>query len=244
MSEQAVLMETPPPGDEHNVTDWFLGEVHLRYQRSDISKDDVWAYLYGVMHAPDWRERYRHELSRRLPRVPLADDFEVFRDAGAELMVLHAGYESAPEHPGVVCEVDGERIEDPPDNGAADPAAFRIESRMRWGKDVDKSKDMTVLIVNKRCRLTGIPPEAHDYQVSGRSPLQWAVDQLKHKHDKASGITDDPNGWHAWAEEPFELIRHLRRLAFVGTETARIVASLPPSLPDDLCSGAEEPEAS
>ena len=110
--------------------------------------------------------------------------------------------------------------------------AYRIEARMRWGKDVDKKDDRTVLILNSRCRLVDIPAEAQDYEVSGRSPLQWAIDSLRVKHDKASGIVDDPNGWHVWADEPFNLIRHLRRLVFVSVETARIVASLPPSLPE------------
>lgn len=49
------------------------------------------------------------------------------------------------------------------------------------------------------------------------------------KHDKASGIIDDPNGWHDWADEPFNLVRHLRRLVTVSVETAGIVAGLPPS---------------
>ena len=79
--------------------------------------------------------------------------------------------------------------------------------------------------------LIDIPDEAHRYTVSGRSPLDWAIDSLRHKHDKPSGITDNPNGWHAWANEPFNLIRHLRRLIHLSVETARIVDSLPPSLP-------------
>lgn len=81
----------------------------------------------------------------------------------------------------------------------------------------------------ERCRLVGIQPEAHEYTVSGRSPLEWAIDSLRWKHE-ASSTTDDPNGWHAWAEEPFNLIRHLRRLVYMSVETARIVESLPPSL--------------
>ena len=76
-----------------------------------------------------------------------------------------------------------------------------------------------------------IPKEAHDYTVSGRSPLQWAIDSLRVKHDRKSGITDDPNGWHVWADEPFNLIRHLRRLVSVAVQTTRMVNSLPPSLP-------------
>ena len=222
----------PDLGDGHNVTDWFLSQVHERYGDDTITKDDVWEYLYGVMHAPDWRERYRHDLARSLPRVPLAEDFEAFRAAGRALMDLHVGYETCPEHPAVVCEVDGE-----PDEGSADPGAYRIAGRMRGiradGSKCGRNDDWDALAVNDRCRLAGIPPEAHAYKVSGRSPLQWAVDQLRVKHDKPSRIVDDPNRWHAWADDPFKLIRHLRRLAWVGAETHRIVSGLPPALADD-----------
>ena len=104
---------------------------------------------------------------------------------------------------------------------------------MRWGRNTDKTENRNVFEINTRCRLVGIPDDAHRYTISGRSPLQWAIDSLRHKHDKASGIKDDPNGWHVWAEEPFELIRHLRRLVRVSVETARIVDKLPASLPDE-----------
>ena len=241
--------------DGHNVTDWCLAEFQGRYG-DHVTKDGVFDYLYGVMHAPDWRERYRHDLQRNLPRVPLADDFEAFRVAGRELMGLHIGYESAPEWP-VECQVDGE-----PDEGSGPPGAYRIEKRMRWAKAKNKAKDKkagkkagkksrgarkfdrSVLEINDRCRLVGIPEQAHDYTVSGRTPLEWAIVSLRLKHDKPSGITDDPNGWHAWADDPFELIRHLRRLVYVSVQTARIVAALPPSLPTpDSAAAAQPPEA-
>ncbi len=212
-------------GDLHNVTDWCLEQFRNQYPALGVTKDDIWEYMYGVMHAPDWRDRYRHDLSRSLPRIPLAPDFETFRAAGRSLMDLHVGYETCPQQPGVVCVVDGE-----PDDGDADDDAYRITGRMRWGAGGGRSKDLTVLRVNDRCQLDNIPSEAHDYQVSGRSPLQWAVDQLKVKHDKASGIVDDPNRWHRWANDPFELIRHLRRLAHVGVTSTAIINDLPPSL--------------
>lgn len=212
--------------DGHNVTDWCLAQFQDRYGEH-VTKDDIFDYLYGVMHASDWRERYRHDLQRNLPRVPLAEDFEAFRAAGRKLMDLHIGYETVKEWP-VECRVDGE-----PDNGQADPDAYRIGKPMHWGKHPDTKKpDRSVLEINSRCRLVDIPDEAHEYTVSGRSPLEWAIASLKHKYNKDSGITDDPNGWHVWAddEDAFELIRHLRRLVRVSVETARIVAALPPSL--------------
>ncbi len=227
MSDAPTLGFDLPPqgGDEDNITDWCLTRFRSHYGDDAISKDDIWEYLYGVMHAPDWRERYRHDLQRNLPRVPLAADFEAFRVAGRALMDLHVNYEVVEEWP-VTCEVDGRA-----DEGDADPAAYRIDGRMRWaGKG--REQDRSVLEINHRCRLVDIPDEAHQYAVSGRSPLEWAIDSLKRKHDKPSGIIDDPNGWHAWAEEPFKLVRHLRRLVRVSVETTRIVKALPASLAD------------
>ena len=218
----------PEPADNDNVTDWCLEQFQDHYG-DHITKDDIWEYLYGVMHAPDWRERYKHDLQRNLPRVPLAPDFEAFRAAGRALMDLHGNYETVEEWP-VTCLVDGQPDEGRVDQGA-DPDAYRIDKKMRWAKS-GKEANRSVLEINPRCKLIDIPDEAHRYTVSGRSPLDWAIDSLRHKHDKPSGITDDPNGWHVWADEPFNLVRHLRRLIRVSVETARIVESLPPSLPD------------
>ena len=232
-----TLIELPPEQhDRDNITDWCLDQFRDHYGDGAITKDDIWEYLYGVMHAPDWRERYRHDLQRNLPRVPFAPDFEAFAAAGRRLMDLHINYETVPEWP-PTCLVD-----DQPDEGGSDPDAYRITQRkMRWGKDAaTRTADRSVFIINDRCRLVGIPPEAHEYTVSGRSPLEWAIDSLRWKHNKASGITDDPNGWHAWADEPFNLIRHLRRLVHISIHTARTVKSLPPSLAEPQSPGSAD----
>ena len=115
-----------PESSTDNITDWCLVQFQARYG-SHITKDDIWEYLYGVMHAPDWRERYRHDLQRNLPRVPLAADFEAFRSAGRELMDLHVGYEDCHEMP-LECLVDGE-----PSGGDHENDAYRIHGGMRWG---------------------------------------------------------------------------------------------------------------
>ena len=233
---RAVEMELGLEGmaeETDNITDWCLSEFQTRYDDPAITKDDIWEYLYGVMHAPDWRERYAKDLQRNLPRVPLAADFEAFRRAGRELMDLHIGYETCPEHPGVEVRVKGSLLDDLPDPSEY-PGVYRIERKMRWGRNPETKKrdDRTVLEVNDRCWLVGIPPQAQEYTVSGRSPLDWAIASLRHKRNKASGITDDPNGWHVWEDNPFELIRHLRRLVYVSVRSAEIIAALPPSLSD------------
>ena len=213
------------PGPIDNVTDWALRQFTDRYG-PHVTKDDVWEYLYGVMHATDWRARYANDLRRRPPRVPLADDFEAFATAGRELMDLHIGYETVECWP-VPCFVDDE-----PDDGDADPDAYRIDDRMRWGRGADgKRNDKSVLEINDRCKLASIPDDAHGYEVSGRTPLEWAMASLRYKHDKRSDIIDNPNGWHAWADDPYQLIQHLRRLVAVSVRSTRIIRGLPTSLP-------------
>ena len=60
-----------------------------QYPALQITKDDIWSYLYGLLHAPDYRARYQADLSKDLPRIPFAPDFGAFRDAGAVLAQLH-----------------------------------------------------------------------------------------------------------------------------------------------------------
>lgn len=227
-SAEALFDAADGPID--NVTDWALAQFRSHYDNESITKDDIWAYLYGVMHAPDWRERYRHDLQRNLPRVPFADDFEAFRAAGRELMDLHIGYEDCPEL-SIECVVDGA-----PSVGQHDEDAYRIRSGMRWGRSLGSrtDDDRTVLHVNERCSLVDIPAGCHAYTVSGRSPLEWAVAVLRVKSDKASGIVNDPNRWADWDDDPFGLIRHLRRLAYLGQRSAEIIAGLPLSLPAEV----------
>ena len=209
-----------------NIASTALDQFQHRYS-ADITTDDIWEYLYGVMHAPDWLTRHSDELRRSLPRIPLADDFEAFRAAGRRLLDLHIGYETA-KPLRLRVEIDGTPVSD---RAAAEPEALRMRPRMRWAPPRTGSRP-DAIIVSDRCRLLGIPQQAHDYLVAGRSPLQWALDSLRLKHDKKSGITDDPNGWHAWADDPFELIRHLRRLAAVSVESAAVIAGLPSALTD------------
>lgn len=108
-----------PPDDV--VLPPALTEARRRYG-PQVSPVNVWHYIYGTLHAPDWRERFAEELETsalRFPWVP-PETFPTFRDAGAELMVLHADYDNAPARQEPVLEVE-------------EGAEIRIgEKGMRW----------------------------------------------------------------------------------------------------------------
>ena len=81
-----------------NITDTALRQFRIHYRDSTITKDAIFDYVYGVLHAPDYRERFANDLTKELPRIPFAP-FHAFTKAGRELAALHLGYEHCDEHP-------------------------------------------------------------------------------------------------------------------------------------------------
>ena len=201
-----------------NITDWCTQQFRTQYPSLAITKDDIWHYVYGLLHASDYRERYRADLSKDLPRIPFAPDFGAFRDTGAELATLHLGYETCAEYE---LSVDI--------NGTEDSVHRLGDRKMQWG-GTRNDPGRSVLHVTNAVTLRGIPDAAHGYVVNGRTPLEWAVDRLHIRRDKESGIVNDPNVW--WAANPAGLVSHLRRLVHVSVETTRIVDGLPTALRD------------
>ena len=78
----------------HNVTDDALGAYHKL--DPSIGKDDIFFYVYGILHSPDYRSMFAADLKKSLPRIPqvgTAKDFWAFSKAGRELAYLHTDYE-------------------------------------------------------------------------------------------------------------------------------------------------------
>ena len=194
-----------------NITDTALGVFRHHYGDEAITKDAIFDYVYGVLHAPAYRERFAHDLAKALPRIPMVLDFHAFAEGGRNLAGLHLDYETCAEYPLEIVAAQ---------SGPMQSRHFRLGERaMRFADD-----DRTVLIVNDHVRISGIPPEAHDYQVNGRTPLEWFIDRYRIVQDRESGIVNDPNGWFA---RPEDLVPAIRRIVYVSVETVRIVAGLP-----------------
>lgn len=183
-----------------------------------VSKGDVFWYVYGILHSPEYRARFATNLQKELPRIPLDEGFEQFCEAGRALGELHLGYESVEMWPNL--KVTGVAP-------GGDPG--RVE-KLRWGKrknpETGKSeKDYTELVYNKRVTISNIPESARAYVVNGRSPLDWMVDRYQVKTDKATGIVNDPN---EYSDDPRYILDLICRLVTVAVKTNEIVGNLPP----------------
>ena len=194
-----------------NITDAALRAFRAHYADPSIDKDSIFDYVYGALHAPEWRQRFANDLAKELPRIPFAADFHAFARAGRSLAALHLGYETAPEYP---LELVFAGL------GPPQPAHFRLgPARMRFAAPA-----RTALRINEHITLQNIPAEAHRYTVNGRTPLEWLIDRYRQTRDPQSGLTNDPN---ASFPTPESLIPTLRRAVRIAVDTAKIVSNLP-----------------
>ena len=195
-----------------NISDTALHAFREHYSNDTITKDAIFDYIYGILHAPTYRQEFANNLSKEMPRIPFAPDFHTFAEAGKALATLHLGYETCEQYSlSLVFAHDGE----------PQPHYFRLtEKAMRFATTAK-----TTLTINEHVRLTGIPEMAHRYVVNGRTPLEWFIDRYQITRD--SDILNDPNGWF---ENPRDLVTAIERIVYVSVESTRIIEGLPSQL--------------
>ena len=205
-----------------NITDATLASYRDHYEDAGITKEDIFFYVYALLHHPEYRERYEDDLKKMLPHIPRAAGFHTYATVGRELADLHVNYERVEQHPSVHEAISLHAPEDPWER-------YRIATRkMRFPKQGRRETDYTRLEYNDYVTLTGIPADAQNYSISGRSPLEWIIDRYHVKTDKASGIVNDPNDFLREQGRPDAVVDLIKRLVTVSMRTQELLATLPP----------------
>lgn len=207
-----------------NITDGILAMYREAIGRQ-VTKDDIFFYVYGQLHDPAYRERYAADLKKLLPHIPTPtsrERFEQMAAAGRALSALHVGYESADPYP---VKVQVKESADPDDRDT-----WRV-TKMKWAKQKDPATgknvdDITTLIYSPKVTITGIPEDANRYTLGARSALAWLIDRYQVKTDKDSGITNDPNDWCDEHGDPRYIVDLIAKVTTVAVETMKIVDSL------------------
>lgn len=201
------------------ITDWFLTEVRSRFSGAkNLTKEDIFYYVYGLLHSPDYRERFADDLRKSLPRIPIVervDDFMAFSKAGRALAELHLSYEDHAHKAGV-------RVEELECSSTDEYAYYAVE-KMRFPRKGERS----TIIYNGRITIENIPEAAYEYIVNGKSAIEWIMERYAVTTDKKSGIKNDPNLWSREQESPRYILDLLLSIIHVSIETQKIVATLP-----------------
>lgn len=204
------------------VTDWILSTARKQYG-SRVTREDIFYYVYGILHAPDYRTTFAADLKKSLPRLPLVespDDFWAFSRAGRSLAELHLGYEHVEPYAGC-------RTIYSPLTNRGDEISYLIDDKMRFGKLDSKTADKRIIHYNAGITIENIPLEAYDYVVNGKSAIEWVMERYAVKTDPASRIENNPNDWCREHDDPKYIYNLLLRIITVSLETMKIVRSLP-----------------
>ena len=193
------------------VSDFILERAKKVYGKN-ISKEDIFYYVYGILHSPDYRTSFANDLKKMLPRLPLVEDvrdFWKFSKTGRQLAELHICYEDVPPFEDVT--VTGE-----------DSGFFKVE-KMRFPKKNQKD----TIIYNSKIMITNIPVKAYEYVVNGKSAIEWIMERYAVTIHKDSGIKNDPNDWAEEVGNPRYILDLLLSIINVSVQTVELVDKLP-----------------
>jgi predicted helicase len=206
------------------ITDFGLAHFQAAYPKEGVGKEDIFYYVYGLLHSPAYRKRFADNLFKELPRIPCVnkgEDFWRFSKAGRELADLHINYENVDRWPVTIKEGDLRLA-----NIKNSEAFYRV-TKMKFGK-AGKEVDKSTVIYNANITMQDIPPEAYDYVVNGKSALEWVMERQVVKIDKDSTIVNDANRYAIeTVGNPAYPLELFQRVITVSMETLKIVRRLP-----------------
>ncbi len=232
LDEQSLLGEerddaenTTRVGDyrrRENISDAMLEKFRFHYSKREtknsklITKEDIFYYVYGMLHSKSYRERFAADLKKQLPRIPFVEDFWAFSQAGRKLGDLHVNYETGRMYP--LKEVS---------SGEFLVSSYKV-TKMKLSRNTKLETQNSSLIYNGHLTLTGIPPETFRYIVNGKSALEWIVERYAvTTHKKDSGIVNDPNDWCKEHGDERYIVDLIKRVVHLSVESVKIVDGLP-----------------
>ena len=215
---------------ESGITDFMLKRCQAEFG-DKVTKEDIFYYIYGVLHSPEYRKRFESDLKKSLARIPLCKtgaEFAAFVKAGRKLGDLHCGYENV--KPWKDCVVDVKPGYDSP---------YAV-TKMRFAKkespeDENKNgklerrerEDRSRIVYNDRVTIRGIPLAAYDYVVNGKSAIEWIMERYQVTSHKESGIVNDPNKYLEECGNECYIVELILKVVTVSMETQKIVSTLP-----------------
>ncbi len=187
-----------------NITEWGLRQFREHYGDDGITAEDIFAYVYAMLHDPAYCQRYEIDLRREFPRVYFQEDFAWWAEQGRALLDLHLGFETIEPYPLERRDADGVTPQ---------RAILRAD------------KERGVITLDEQTTLAGVPPQAWDYRLGSRSALEWVLDQYKERKPRDPTIRERFNTYR-FADHKERVIDLLGRVCAVSVETVRIVGEL------------------
>lgn len=205
------------------IRDWALAEFQKVYNDRNITKEDIFYYIYGLFHSKEYISKYKNNLSKMLPRIPYCIDFWGFSRIGKELANIHLNYEN------IDIKLSKAKLITKTQNSLFDQAEqlsdndFKVD-KMRFDKNVKITDKPSKIIYNNKIVIANIDEKAYDYIVNGKSAIAWVMERYQVKTDEDSGITNDPN---LYSDDPRYIVDLMMKVIEVSLRSVELIEKLP-----------------
>lgn len=192
-------------GQKHyNLTDYGLNKFTRHYKTKKIKKENVFNYIYAVLHNPNYVEKYKLDLRRDLPNIPFYEDFFKWQDWGEELINLHLNYED--QEPFELIEKNLKDFENP---------KVKLSAK----------RDKGIIKIDENTQIEGIPESAWKYKLGNRSALDWVLDQNKEKKSRDKIVEEKFNNYK-FANKKYEVIDLIKKICTISVRTIEILEEM------------------
>ncbi len=175
-------------GNRHYaISGYALNLFRKHYEDNSIAEEEIFYYIYAILHHKGYLEKYKNSLAKEDPRIALSEDFKELSILGKELAKLHLNYESEELH----ASVEYKTLMNAEEKGYYD-----VEKMKKIGDRIHYNHNITI---------TKIPKKAFDYVINGKSAIDWVIERYKKTTDKDSLIENNPNDY-AGSQYVFELL--------------------------------------
>ncbi len=182
-------------GNRYNaISGYALNLFRKHYKDNLIAEEEIFYYIYAILHHKGYLEKYKNSLTKEDPRIALSEDFKELSVLGKELAELHLNYESGEMHDSVEYNLlENAEIE----------GYYDVETMKKIGDRIN---------YNNHIAITKIPQKAFDYVINGKSAIDWVIERYKKTTDKESLIENNPNDYKG-GKYVFELLCRVIKLS-------------------------------
>ena len=188
-----------------NIADSTLDGFKKTYNNTEITKEDIFYYIYGLLHSVGYQSEFFDFITKEIPRIPMVKHFNEFSAIGKKLADLHINYENIPHLPEVKVIITKENY---------------LVTKMKFKSKADKSS----IIYNNHIIIENIPSKAYEYVVNGKSAIEWIIDRYEIKIHKDSGIMNDPN---LYSSDTKYILNLLLSVISLSVQSVDLISDLP-----------------
>ncbi|GAA9638117.1 hypothetical protein HpVa149_12240 [Helicobacter pylori] len=182
-------------GNRHYaISGYALNLFRKHYKDNSIAEEEIFYYIYAILHHKGYLEKYKNSLAKEDPRIGLSEDFKELSILGKELAKLHLNYENGEMH----ASVEYQTLMNAEEKGYYD-----VETMKKIGDRIN---------YNNHIAITKIPKKAFEYVVNGKSAIDWVIERYKKTTNEDSLIENNPNDYKG-GKYVFELLCRVIKLS-------------------------------